>query len=55
MNIQHVGTQDRYLALPSRVQRSKNATFAYIKENVGEKALELEVELTVSGWEGSSD
>ena len=37
MNIHHVGAQDKYLGLPSTVQRSKKATFGFIKEKVHKK------------------
>ena len=37
MRISHVGTQDKYLSLPSTIQRSKKATFAYVKEKVNKK------------------
>ena len=37
MKINHVGTQDKYLGRPSAIQRTKKATFAYVKEKVRKK------------------
>ncbi|XP_015972358.1 uncharacterized protein LOC107495706 [Arachis duranensis] len=41
LNIRHIGAQDKYLGLPSTVNRSKKETFGAIKEKVREK---------IQGW-----
>ncbi|MED6135073.1 hypothetical protein PIB30_042806 [Stylosanthes scabra] len=38
LNIRHIRAQDKYLGLPSTVNRSKKATFAAIKEKVTQRA-----------------
>ncbi|XP_020967467.1 uncharacterized protein LOC110266792 [Arachis ipaensis] len=37
LQVPHVGNQNKYLGLPAIVQRSKRATFNYIKEKVNQK------------------
>ncbi|XP_057730579.1 uncharacterized protein LOC130945905 [Arachis stenosperma] len=44
MNITHIGAQDKYLELPSVINRSKRATFSAIKDRVFKK---------VQGWKKS--
>ncbi|QHN81589.1 putative mitochondrial protein [Arachis hypogaea] len=43
LNINHVGTQDKYLELPSIVQKSKKITFGAVKDKVQKR---------VEGWKG---
>ena len=37
LQVSHIGTQDKYLGLPTIVQRSKKETFSSIKEKVNQK------------------
>nr|XP_025661966.1 uncharacterized protein LOC112757626 [Arachis hypogaea] len=39
LEVPNIGTQDKYLGLPSIVHRSKKETFAFIKEKVAKKLL----------------
>ncbi|XP_025628190.1 uncharacterized protein [Arachis hypogaea] len=44
LNIEHIGAQDKYLGLPSIVQKSKKATFGAIKDKVQKR---------IMGWKRS--
>ncbi|XP_016173411.1 uncharacterized protein LOC107615910 [Arachis ipaensis] len=39
LNIEHIGAQDKYLGLPSIVQKSKKATFGAIKDKVQKRIM----------------
>ena len=47
MRVTDIGTQDKYLGLPSTMHKSKKATFAYEKEKV-KQIIILEVEFVIS-------
>ncbi|XP_016207207.1 uncharacterized protein LOC107647664 [Arachis ipaensis] len=40
LNIEHIGAQDKYLGLPSIVQKSKKATFGAIKDKVQKRIMD---------------
>ncbi|XP_072072033.1 uncharacterized protein [Arachis hypogaea] len=49
LNIEHIGAQDKYLGLPSIVQKSKKATFGAIKDKVQKRIMGWKRSLLSSG------
>ncbi|XP_072054848.1 uncharacterized protein [Arachis hypogaea] len=49
LNIEHIGAQDKYLGLPSIVQKSKKATFGAIKDKVQKRIMGWKRSLLFSG------
>ncbi|XP_029145698.1 uncharacterized protein [Arachis hypogaea] len=49
LNIEHIGAQDKYLGLPSIVQKSKKATFEAIKDKVQKRIMGWKRSLLSSG------
>ncbi|XP_057724033.1 uncharacterized mitochondrial protein AtMg00310-like [Arachis stenosperma] len=49
LNIEHIGTQEKYLGLPSIVQKSKKATFGAIKDKVQKRIMGWKRSLLSSG------
>ena len=49
LNIKHIGAQDKYLGLPSIVQKSKKATFGAIKDKVQKRIMGWKRSLLSSG------
>nr|XP_025675778.1 uncharacterized protein LOC112776041 [Arachis hypogaea] len=49
LNIEHIGAQDKYLGLPSIVQKSKKATFGAIKDKVQKRIMGRKRSILSSG------